>query len=166
MNLVHEPVSLWQKVERKGKEEQDFNILERFYKNPNRYAYTFQHYVFMTRFLQEERSRKTKLPIRIMERSVCSDRNVFTEVLYEKGWLSELEYSLYEAWYWPTIEVGEVFSSQFMVTSASYLGFPNSHPARFYLFARHTGNMFEAASESCTRRRARYRSCVPTMSAS
>ena len=110
MNFVEEPVSSWQKVQRKG--EQEFNLLEQFYKNPNRYAYTFQHYVFMTRFLQEERTRKTKLPLRIIERSVCSDRNVFTEVLREKGWLSELEYSLYESWYWPTIQVTNFNSSQ------------------------------------------------------
>ena len=28
------------------------NLLEAFYKNPERYAYTFQNYVFVTRLMQ------------------------------------------------------------------------------------------------------------------
>jgi hypothetical protein len=36
---------------------------------------------------------------------VFSDKNVFTEALRESGWLSELEYSLYHAWFAPIIQV-------------------------------------------------------------
>jgi deoxyadenosine/deoxycytidine kinase len=82
-----------------------FNILEAFYAEPSRYAYTFQNYVFMTRFLQEKTTRGSGCPIRIMERSVLSDRNVFTESLLDNGWLTELEYGLYEAWFDPMIKV-------------------------------------------------------------
>lgn len=31
------------------------NLLEAFYKNPERYAYTFQNYVFVTRLMQARR---------------------------------------------------------------------------------------------------------------
>ncbi|OUS42048.1 P-loop containing nucleoside triphosphate hydrolase protein [Ostreococcus tauri] len=104
-NLVPEPVESWQEVERLGDSNQNnFNVLAEFYRDPKRYAYTFQNYVFMTRFLQEKTTREARFPLRIMERSVCSDRNVFTEALYENGWLSELEYSLYQAWYWPIMK--------------------------------------------------------------
>lgn len=32
-----------------GQGPQSFNILDEYYKNPNRWAYTFQNYVFITR---------------------------------------------------------------------------------------------------------------------
>jgi len=81
-----------------------FNILDAFYAEPSRYAYTFQNYVFMTRFIQEKTTRGSGCPIRIMERSVLSDRNVFTESLSDNSWLTELEYGLYQAWFDPMIK--------------------------------------------------------------
>lgn len=105
VNLIPEPVNLWQHVERPDGNGQGFNILDEFYKNPNRYAYTFQHFVFMTRFIQEKNTQQSGFPLRVIERSVFSDKNVFTEALRESGWLSELEYSLYHAWFAPIIQV-------------------------------------------------------------
>lgn len=102
--IVPEPVGLWQKVFGRAGSSKVFNILEAFYAEPSRYAYTFQNYVFMTRFLQEKTTRGSGCPIRIMERSVLSDRNVFTESLLDNGWLTELEYGLYEAWFDPMIK--------------------------------------------------------------
>lgn len=42
-----EPVDKWQNV---GKEHH--NVLQAFYDSPDRYAYTFQNYVFVTRMMQ------------------------------------------------------------------------------------------------------------------
>lgn len=106
LHLVPEPVESWQHVTKKNiGEHADFNILEEFYQNPARYAYSFQQFVFMTRFLQHENTKDASSPIRVIERSVFSDRNVFTEALYDNSWLSDLEYSLYHAWFDPFIEV-------------------------------------------------------------
>lgn len=61
----------------------------------------------MTRFLQEresESSESTNL-LKIMERSVFSDRNVFVSSVQEQGWFSELELDLYHAWSCPMIRV-------------------------------------------------------------
>ena len=46
--VVPEPVTKWQNVDGAGK----FNMLDAFYKDPQRYAYTFQNYVFLTRMMQ------------------------------------------------------------------------------------------------------------------
>lgn len=81
--------------------------MKEFYANPEKYAYVFQNYVFMTRFLQEresESSESTNL-LKIMERSVFSDRNVFVSSVQEQGWFSELELDLYHAWSCPMIRV-------------------------------------------------------------
>ena len=46
VSIVPEPVDTWQNLEGGG------NILDAFYKDPKRYAYTFQNYVFLTRCMQ------------------------------------------------------------------------------------------------------------------
>lgn len=58
------------------------NILESFYKEPERYAYTFQNYVFVTRLMQERESANGLKPLRLMERSVFSDRMVRSQLLH------------------------------------------------------------------------------------
>lgn len=71
VEIVPEPVDKWQNV---GPDH--FNILDAFYAEPERYAYTFQNYVFVTRLMQERESSGGIKPLRLMERSVFSDRMV------------------------------------------------------------------------------------------
>lgn len=71
VEIVPEPIAKWQDI---GPEH--FNILDAFYANPQRYAYTFQNYVFVTRVMQEKESAGGIKPLRLMERSVFSDRMV------------------------------------------------------------------------------------------
>lgn len=47
LQMVPEPVDQWQNVNGQGG-----NMLQQFYDNPRRYAYTFQNYVFITRVMQ------------------------------------------------------------------------------------------------------------------
>ncbi|KAI9084385.1 hypothetical protein K1719_033727 [Acacia pycnantha] len=51
VEVVPEPIDKWQNV---GPDH--FNILDAFYAEPQRYAYTFQNYVFVTRVMQERES--------------------------------------------------------------------------------------------------------------
>lgn len=71
VEIVPEPVDKWQNV---GPDH--FNILDAFYAEPERYAYTFQNYVFVTRVMQERESSGSVKPLRLMERSVFTDRMV------------------------------------------------------------------------------------------
>ena len=71
VEVVPEPINKWQDV---GPDH--FNILDAFYAEPQRYAYTFQNYVFVTRVMQERESSGGIRPLRLMERSVFSDRMV------------------------------------------------------------------------------------------
>lgn len=71
VEIVPEPIDKWQNV---GPDH--FNILDAFYAEPERYAYTFQNYVFVTRVMQEKESAGGVKPLRLMERSVFSDRMV------------------------------------------------------------------------------------------
>ncbi|KAF2290950.1 hypothetical protein GH714_017191 [Hevea brasiliensis] len=76
VEVVPEPIDKWQDV---GPDH--FNILDAFYAEPHRYAYTFQNYVFVTRVMQERESSGGVKPLRLMERSIFSDRMVPALVL-------------------------------------------------------------------------------------
>ncbi|KAF8099554.1 hypothetical protein N665_0242s0037 [Sinapis alba] len=98
VEIVPEPVDKWQDV---GPDH--FNILDAFYSEPQRYAYTFQNYVFVTRLMQEKESASGAKPLRLMERSVFSDRMVFVRAVHEAKWMNEMEISIYDSWFDPVV---------------------------------------------------------------
>lgn len=98
VEVVPEPISKWQDV---GPDH--FNILDAFYAEPQRYAYTFQNYVFVTRVMQERESSGGVKPLRLMERSVFSDRMVFVRAVHEANWMNEMEISIYDSWFDPVV---------------------------------------------------------------
>ncbi|KAF0906242.1 hypothetical protein E2562_009247 [Oryza meyeriana var. granulata] len=98
VEIVPEPVSKWQDV---GPDH--FNILGAFYAEPHRYAYTFQNYVFVTRLMQEKESSGGIKPLRLMERSIFSDRMVFVRAIHEANWMNGMELSIYDSWFDPVL---------------------------------------------------------------
>lgn len=100
VEIVPEPVSKWQDI---GPEH--FNILDAFYAEPQRYAYTFQNYVFVTRVMQERESASGIKPLRLMERSIFSDRMVFVRAVHEAKWMNEMEINIYDSWFDPVVSV-------------------------------------------------------------
>ncbi|CAK9855149.1 unnamed protein product [Sphagnum jensenii] len=93
--VLQEPIGQWQNVNGTG-----LNMLEAFYKDPHRYAYLFQSFVFTTRFLQQNAAASTsKAAFLLTERSVLTDRCVFVETGKDQGYLNALEVAAYEAWY-------------------------------------------------------------------
>lgn len=98
VEIVPEPIDKWQDI---GPDH--FNILDAFYAEPQRYAYTFQNYVFVTRVMQERESSGGIKPLRLMERSVFSDRMVFVRAVHEANWMNEMEISIYDSWFDPVV---------------------------------------------------------------
>ncbi|KAI9084366.1 hypothetical protein K1719_033708 [Acacia pycnantha] len=98
VEVVPEPIDKWQNV---GPDH--FNILDAFYAEPQRYAYTFQNYVFVTRVMQERESSGGIKPLRLMERSVFSDRMVFVRSVHEANWMNEMEINIYDSWFDPVV---------------------------------------------------------------
>jgi deoxyadenosine/deoxycytidine kinase len=91
--VIYEPHQKWQNV-------QGENLLERFYTDTKRWAYTFQTYAFITRVLERElHARKTTYPFQVLERSVYSDRYCFAKNCFEMGVMNALEWKLYEEWF-------------------------------------------------------------------
>lgn len=95
INIVHEPLDQWQRVG--GSSE---NLLEKFYHDTSRWAYTFQSYAFITRILaQEAAAKKGDAVVHVLERSVFSDRYCFAQNCFENGLMTALEWKLYQEWF-------------------------------------------------------------------
>lgn len=91
--IVYEPVAAWQDI---GGE----NLLDAYYKNGNRWAYTFQTYAILSRIIAlEEHAQQNSMFFQLAERSVYSDHFCFAKNLYEAGVISELEWNLYSTWF-------------------------------------------------------------------
>ncbi len=91
--LVFEPHQQWQNIG-------GHNLLDYFYKDTQRWAYTFQSYAFVTRVTTQEKQALTNpYPLQILERSVYSDRYCFAKNCYELGLMTDLEWNLYTNWF-------------------------------------------------------------------
>ena len=93
VQVVYEPHEQWQDIEGE-------NLLDAFYKDSNRWAYTFQSYAFITRIMAQEQADKTSTSsLQILERSVYSDRYCFAKNAFEMGTMTSLEWKLYKDWW-------------------------------------------------------------------
>lgn len=92
VHIIYEPLAKWQEMV--GQE----SLFENFYKDAQRWAYTFQSYTFMTRIVEQEKHARqfASSPIHVLERSVFTDRYCFAQNCYEMGRMTELEWKLYQ----------------------------------------------------------------------
>ena len=101
IHVVDEPVGQWTAL----KNEEGKNLLELFYEDKRRWAYTFQNCAILTRLKNiqdavDNLDSTMKGPqVIITERSVLTDKHVFAEMLYEAGDIDRLEWELYESWF-------------------------------------------------------------------
>jgi deoxyguanosine kinase len=92
--VIFEPHQKWQGV------DGQHNLLDAFYREPQRWAYTFQTYAFISRIMEQERyTQQHRGQLLIIERSVFSDRYCFAKTAYENGNMTLLEWKLYQEWF-------------------------------------------------------------------
>lgn len=54
--------------------------------------------------LQERNSQNISRPVRLIERSVFSDRMVFVRAVKESGWMGDVELAVYDSWFGPILD--------------------------------------------------------------
>jgi len=93
---VQEPVDEWNNI----KDENGVSILERYYADQKKWAFSFQMMAFITRV------RKLRIAIDqnpgkiiITERSVFTDKHIFAKMLHDSGMINDIEYSIYLGWF-------------------------------------------------------------------
>tara|TARA_Y100000768_G_scaffold68703_1_gene48195 strand:- start:612 stop:1307 length:696 start_codon:yes stop_codon:yes gene_type:complete len=98
---VQEPVDEWSKI----KDKKGETILEKFYANQHKYAFSFQMMAYISRLaLLRNIVRENPDAIIITERSVFTDREVFAKMLYDEGKIEEVDYQIYLKWFDEFIE--------------------------------------------------------------
>jgi deoxyadenosine/deoxycytidine kinase len=96
VEIVLEPVGEWMRL----KNAEGKSLLELFYEDKRRWAYTFQNCAILTRLkIIRETATSTKKRIILTERSVLTDRFVFAEMLRESGDIDTMEWELYMNWF-------------------------------------------------------------------
>ena len=116
LRVVDEPVGQWTAL----KNNTGKNLLELFYEDKKRWAYTFQNCAILTRLKNikeavEELDANGKGPqVILTERSVLTDKYVFAQMLRDSGDIDDLEWELYDSWF-------SIFSKQHQVNGIIYL---------------------------------------------
>ena len=94
--IVEEPVKEWKETVDSSNE----NILHKFYKDPKRWAYSFQNIAYITRAKKtEDAIRNSKSRYIFFDRSIKTDKYVFEKMLHETGYISDIEHRMYNMWY-------------------------------------------------------------------
>jgi len=93
--FIDEPVDEWLQI----KNNKNENLLEVFYQDKKRWAYTFQNIAYITRMKRIiDIMQTTSKSIIFMDRSLEGDLNTFTKMLKEDGDIDNLEWSAYKKW--------------------------------------------------------------------
>ncbi len=107
LNFIDEPLDTWTSL----KNETGENLLQVFYKDIPRWAYTFQNCAILSRAQNIRRAvedwaqrcaadpSELENNIFITERCLETDKNVFAQMLRDDGKLDGIEWDLYNRWY-------------------------------------------------------------------
>ncbi len=96
-----EPVSVWESIKAKdGK-----NAIEKYYENPEKYAFSFQMMAYISRIHQlRETLKKNDNVIIISERSVFTDKEIFAKMLHDDGKIEDIEFNIYCKWFYEFVK--------------------------------------------------------------
>jgi len=110
--FIREPVDIWQTIQDADGE----TILAKFYKDPAKYAFTFQVMAYSTRLsmLRSTILQNPHCDVIICERSLDADKHIFEKMLYRDGLIDEVSHQIYQRFY------GE-FQDEFQLAGIIYI---------------------------------------------
>ena len=94
--FLKEPVDIWETIQDKN----GTTILEKFYNNQEKYAFSFQMMAYISRLaLIRQIIKRYPTAIIISERSIWTDRYVFAKMLYDQKKIEKINYDIYLKWF-------------------------------------------------------------------
>jgi len=93
LDVVFEPVHQWHK------QGTGHSLLAEFYKDPQRWAYTLETFAMVCRVQEHLKEQENPNLMRIMERSIFSGHYCFAKNDYVNGYMTELEWQVYQQWF-------------------------------------------------------------------
>ena len=118
--FLDEPVNEWTGVKNP---ETGQNIIECFYSDQEKYAFSFQILAYITRLkkllvLKDQRlDSSTPPPVIVTERSIDTDHYVFAKMLYDDGKISPIDWQIYQQYIY-------TFSKECQVDAVVYVETP------------------------------------------
>ena len=93
---LQEPVELWESIT----DENNENIIEKFYKNNKKYAFSFQMMALISKleYLNNIIDKYNECIV-ISDRSVFTDKHIFAKMLYDNNDMEEINYKIYDRWF-------------------------------------------------------------------
>jgi len=104
--FLEEPVGEWESI--RGADGN--TMIQKYYKNINKYAFSFQMMAFISRLsilqnkikqlsVATESNNEDKCFYIFTERSLFSDRDIFAKLLYTNGSIEDVNYQIYLKWF-------------------------------------------------------------------
>ena len=94
--FLEEPVDTWETIKDKKDKK---NIIQKFYENNKKYAFSFQMMAYISRLSILKKALEEDYDIIITERSIYTDKHVFAEMLYRSKTMEDVEYQIYNKWF-------------------------------------------------------------------
>lgn len=97
--FLREPLDVWETVKDPLTGE---NILQKFYANPDKYAFAFQVMAYASRLSmvrQAIKNGKGQYKAIVLERSLAADKRIFAKMLYDEGKIDDVCYQIYQKFY-------------------------------------------------------------------
>ena len=112
--FLKEPVDDWEKI----KDNNGETIIQKFYKDQNKYAFSFQMLAYISRLaLLREKVKQyageTGITF-ITERCLYTDKCVFAKMLYESGKIEQVNYQIYCNWF-------DTFAEEYKIDKIIYI---------------------------------------------
>ena len=99
--FLQEPIDEWNNI----KDEHGITILEKFYNDQKKYAFSFQMMAYISRLnIIKNTVKNNPQSIIITERSMFTDREVFAKMLYDEKKIELIDYKIYLKWFDSFIE--------------------------------------------------------------
>lgn len=109
--FIKEPVEEWNLI----KDNEGITILEKFYNDKTKYAFSFQMMAYISRYIiLNDALENNENCILITERSIYTDKMVFAKMLYDDNDIEEVNYKIYLQWF-------ETLSKKLLVNKIIYV---------------------------------------------
>jgi deoxyadenosine/deoxycytidine kinase len=95
IGFVPEPVDIWDTV----KDSNGKTILEKYYSDQKKYAFSFQMMAFISRLTILREAIRSDYKVIIIERSIYTDAEVFAKMLFDDQKIEDIEYNIYMKWF-------------------------------------------------------------------
>jgi deoxycitidine kinase/deoxyguanosine kinase len=111
--FLKEPVDIWEAIK---DDETGENILQKFYSDPHKYAFSFQVMAYSTRLrlIRKAVRENPDCDIIICERSLEADKQIFAQMLSDDGVIGNVEYKIYK-------QFCSEFSDEFGLSGVIYI---------------------------------------------